>query len=453
VTISHLNVKDVDVDCNTTPHQHLPRLPNNNIKMETEKEHTAATGADPGTHLSTVHHLLSHLQKHIRRTLSTLSQYNYTPQQPSQPQPTHPEQTYLLGVRGLLTLQTFTWVFLTTFVPAAVQSPLNTTPNNTTNTPQPKHHELLLRSILSPLLWNESLIYSAYILLSARTIPLPYLHTSTRTTLASALFRRGLRLFPPLAITLAIATTAFSSAALTNSISTFTLHTSNPTLALPIPPPNALAYFNSLFNLFWTTRNPASQSASLAFPSQTLWALTVIYAQSYTVYATMLITPYTRAPFRVAAYIAFVLSAWWVQSWAWHSITGLLLADAVVNMRYAERAARGVNIWRTRWKCPTWIPCVVLMAAGLAMQYLWTDWRPQYANRELKAHTGLYYSGGLNTQVDEREPQARDDDYLLLLGFFLLLESSGFMQRIFSNSFLVYMGRRSLSEFPIAVPS
>jgi len=96
---------------------------------------------------------------------------------------------------------------------------------------------------------------------------------------------------------------------------------------------------------------------------------------------------------------------------------------------------------------------VVLMAAGLAMQYLWTDWRPQYANRELKAHTGLYYSGGLNTQVDEREPQARDDDYLLLLGFFLLLESSGFMQRIFSNSFLVYMGRRSLSEFPIAVPS
>lgn len=86
------------------------------------------------------------------------------------------------------------------------------------------------------------------------------------------------------------------------------------------------------------------------------------------------------------------------------------------------------------------------MAAGLVMQFLWTAWRPEYANRELRAHTGLYYSGGLNTIVDEKEPQARVDDYLVLLGFSLLLEGSTFLQQVFSNSLILYLGSRSLSK-------
>lgn len=381
--------------------------------------------------------LLSQLQNQSRRCLSALSQHL-----PQPSPPTHPEQSYLLGVRGLLTLQSFTWVFLQTFVPVAIRDPPNV---------DGPAYEKLLRSIFSVLFWNKSLIYSAFILLSARTICIPFLHTSTKTTLASAIFRRGLRLWFPTAAALAIVKTTSSTLG-TEHITAFATHTRNPHLSTPYTLPTTLAYLNSVFNLFWTTRQFASQSANTAFPSQTLCILTLIYAQSYTVYMTMLITPYTRAAWRVKAYIAFVLTSWWVQSWAWYSITGLLLADAVVNMRYRERAAKGVRIWRTSWRCPTWIPCLVLMAAGLAMQYLWTAWRPEYANRELTAHTGLYYSGGLNTKVDEKEPQARDDDYLLLLGFFLLLESSGFLQRIFSNSFSVYMGRRSLSKLLTTIP-
>lgn len=46
--------------------------------------------------------------------------------------------------------------------------------------------------------------------------------------------------------------------------------------------PNKLAYFNSVFNVFWITRSFNQQAASLAFPTQTLWIVSVIFEQSYT---------------------------------------------------------------------------------------------------------------------------------------------------------------------------
>lgn len=376
--------------------------------------------------------ILSQLQQHCRATILALSK-----RRPHAIKPTHPQTPYLLGLRGLLTLQSFVFIFLQTFAPTTVR--LSANDDGPT-------YERVLRSTFSVLFWNPTLIQSAIILLSARTVPLPFLHDPTRTTLASAIFRRGLRLWFPTAVALAIVVT-LASALGAGYINDFKSHTGNVSFATPYTLPNALAYFNSIFNLFWTTRNFASQSGNTAFPSQTLWILNLVYAQSYTVYMTMVITPYTRPSWRVKAYIVFILAAWWVQSWAWYTITGLLLADCVVNMRYQERALKGVRIWRTGWRCPTWIPCLILLAAGLVMQYLWTAWKPEYANRELMAHTGLYYTGGLNTIVDEKEPQARVDDYLVLLGFFLLLECSVFLQRIFSNPLFLYLGSRSLSEF------
>ena len=161
---------------------------------------------------------------------------------------------------------------------------------------------------------------------------------------------------------------------------------------------------------------------------------------------TMVIIPYTRNSWRIHAYIGFILTAWWVQSWAWFSITGLLLADMVMIMHYKERARHGIKIWKTSKYCPTWVPCMLLMSAGLIMQFLSTAWRPQNENKELVAHTGLYYSGGLNTRVSPKEPQARDEDYLLHLGFFLLMEYSDFVQRILRNRLFLYLGKRSLSK-------
>ena len=344
-------------------------------------------------------------------------------------------QGYLLGLRGLLVVESFLWEFLQTIVPVAVKDSANT---------QGPTYERILRQSLSVLFWNESLIYASFIFLSARTICMPYLRKPSRTAIARAVFRRGLRLWFPTAVALAIVKIITSTLG-TAYIEEYKQKTGNVSFEVPYEIPNTLAYFNSVFNIFWTNNKFFEQSGNTAFPSQTLWIVSVIYSQSYTVYLTMVIIPYTRSSWRVKAFIYFIVSSWWVQSWAWYSVTGLLLADAVVNMQYMDKAKRGLKIWRAI-RCPIWIAGIILMVAGLLMQFLWSDWRPQYENTELLAHAGLYYSGGLNRQFNAKEPQARDDDYLLIVGFYILLEYSTLMQKAFENTVLMYLGKRSFSK-------
>lgn len=348
-----------------------------------------------------------------------------------------PEGRHLLGLRGFLVIQSFLWAFLQTFVPVAVKDSANTSGRT---------YEKMLRQSMSVLFWNDSLIYSSIIFLSARTICIPYLVDPGKTVAASAIFRRGLRLWFPTAVSLAIVK-ILSSTIGTSHIDDYKRETGNISISVPYSIPNALAYFNSVFNLFWThsNNNTFNQAGNTAFPSQTLWIINVVYAQSSTVYLTMLITPYTRDAWRVKAYLGFILSAWWVQSWAWYTISGLLLTDAVINMQYAEKVKRGIKIWGSM-RCPVWIASLVLMAAGLVMQYLWTDWRPQYKDKELLAHARLYHSDDLNTALNSKEPQAREDNYLIIIGFHILLESSTLLQTIFQNPIFVYLGRRSLSK-------
>lgn len=337
-------------------------------------------------------------------------------------------------------IQAFLWVFLQTFVPVAVKDSNNTTGPG---------YQIIIRKTLSVFFWNESLLYSAFILLSARTICIPFLRDSTKTSVASACFRRGLRLWFPVAIALAIVKITFDRIG-TDYIDHFQQATGNISFVIPYTLSSTLVYFNSVFNLFWTTFNFSTQAGSKAFPSQTLWVVNVIYAQSYTVYMTMVIIPYTRSRWRVEASIIFILTAWWVQSWAWYTITGLLFADAVMNMDFKARAKHGVPIWRTPIRIPLWLIYSLLMAAGIVWQYFEIIWRPSNSNIELEGDLGLYFtggfSGGLDTNLAFIQPQARDENYPLLVGFFLLLESSDLVQRLFENGLFVYLGSRSLSE-------
>lgn len=344
------------------------------------------------------------------------------------------EQKYLLGLRGLLTIEAFIWVFLQTFVPAAVNG------NNISG----PGYQLVLRKTLSVIFWNETLLYSAFIMLSARTICIPFFKDPTKTSIASASFRRGIRLYFPVAVALIIIKLTSSKAGLAE-IERFKTFTKNESFETPFSMVNAISCFNSGFMLFWTTFGFAKQAGSKAFPSQTLWIVNVIYQQSYTIFMTMVIIPYTRGRWRVEAFICFIVTAWWVQSWAWFSITGLLFADMVMNMDFKAKSKRGIKIWRSI-RCPPWIPAVLLMAAGLTMMFIWAAWKPQDANDELHVHTGIYYTGGLNYQVDVKQPQARVDNYVFLLGFFLLLESSDILQWLLQNRLFYYLGHRSLSK-------
>jgi hypothetical protein len=65
---------------------------------------------------------------------------------------------------------------------------------------------------------------------------------------------------------------------------------------------------------------------------------------SFTIYMTMVIIPYTRRSWRVKGAFFFIITAWWVQSWAWYSITGLLLADVTTNMDFKVKAQRGIKV-------------------------------------------------------------------------------------------------------------
>ncbi|KAF1996062.1 hypothetical protein P154DRAFT_609607 [Amniculicola lignicola CBS 123094] len=346
-----------------------------------------------------------------------------------------PCQNYLLGLRGLITIQSFLFVFFQVFLPSAVPDSDN---------PNGPLYQVVLRKTLGVLFWNESLIYSFIILLSARTLCLPFLADTNRSVCASSIFRRGIRLWLPTFAAFSLCAAAFSTTS-TTYISDFLTLTQNESTPTPMRFRNFLVYFNSMFDLFWLTRNYSSQAAAKAFPSGTIWIVSVLFQQSYTVYMTMVTIPYTRTSWRVKAFLVFILTAWWVQSWAWYSITGLLLADAVMNMNFKYKSRTGFRM--SRFTIPTWPLYAVLVVVGVLLQYLFIAWRPEFRNAELKGHTGLYNSGGLNEGVDVTQPQARDDNFLIVLGVMLFVETYESVQKVFRSRILVEMGRRSFSFF------
>lgn len=262
-------------------------------------------------------------------------------------------QNHLLGIRGILAIQSFLFVFFQTFLAAAVVDSKNTIG---------PLYQIVLRKTLSVLFWNEPLIYSFIIFLSARTVCIPYLNVPDRATCSSTLFRRGIRLWIPTFVAFSLSAAAFSTTS-TAYISNFLRITNNQSTTTPKPIPNFLVYLNSLFNIFWTTRDYSSQAANKSFPSGTLWIVSLLFQQSYTVYMTMIIVPYTRPAWRVKVLIIFILAAWWVQSWAWYSISGLLLADIVHNMDFRRRAASGLRMGQ--FTIPLWPLCLVLIFVGV----------------------------------------------------------------------------------------
>lgn len=349
------------------------------------------------------------------------------------PSPHDASQDYLIGLRGVLAIMSFLWVFMQTFVPAAVAHSANTTGPG---------YQLALRKSLSVFFWNDSLIYSSIMFLSARTICLPFLLDPTKLTLASSVFRRGFRLWPQCAVTLIVVYIVFTKTLGTQYLTTFSTKTSNAAMTADIYVlPSSLTNFNSIFDLFWVTppEGYSYQAGSWAFPTQTLWIVSAIFQQSYTVYCTMVIIPYTRKSWRLWGAFIFIITAWWVYSWAWFSISGLLIADLVINMDLKAKC-QSHRLW-------TLAVSLGLMAGGFAMQFLWVTAYPNLYDSEIDYHTGLYNTGGIYTWNDATAPMLRADDYLVIVGFYILLESSDIMQKIFRNPVFVLLGKRSLSKF------
>jgi hypothetical protein len=169
----------------------------------------------------------------------------------------------------------------------------------------------------------------------------PFLATPNSTVCASSIFRRSIRLTIPTTVALSLSALIFSTSDPT-FIATFLAKTQYTSTTTPLRLTSTLQFFNTLFDLFCITKDYANQAANRVFPSGTLWIVSTFFQQSYTVYMTMIIVPYTRASWRVKALLVFIITAWWVQSWAWYSVSGLLLADMVLNMELQTKCRTGI---------------------------------------------------------------------------------------------------------------
>lgn len=337
-------------------------------------------------------------------------------------------------MRGVLVLQSFLFVFFQVFLPTAV-------PDSKNEDGPP--YQVILRKSFSVVFLNESLIYSWIILLSARTIALPYLSNTTREICASSVFRRSVRLWVPTFVAFSIAVAAFTAAD-TTYITDFMAHTGNISTESPRRIRSFLVYLNSLFDIFWVTKGYSNQAAAKAFPSGTLWVVSVLFQQSYTVYMTMIIVPYTRVSWRVQALTMFILAAFWVQSWAWYSVTGLLIADAVINMDLQVKSRTGVKAGKII--VPMWPLYAAFVLTGIILQFLFISWKPSMRNNEHHGHTSLYTEGLNNAEQNFDQPLPRVDNYFFMLGAMLLIETYELPQRVLRSRALVALGRRSFSQ-------
>ena len=353
------------------------------------------------------------------------------------PSPPRLSQPYLTGFRGLLVAESFIWLWLQTFVPAvasdAVHGPL---------------YQEILRKVFAVLFWEKGLIFSFFLTLSARTCCIHFLNDPSGPVYARSLITRPLRVGLSISIALALSFAIFPKID-TTYIGTAAHLLENPTLETPSTPANGLAAANSIYNLLWVVRDFAEQEGNQAWPSKTMWAPSLIYFQNYTVYIFMVILPFTRPTWHIKGLFFFSLGSFWFNSWGYFSAAGLFLADVSLNTTLRGRLTTGARI-SENMTFPYWAMAALLVSVGLSLKYVWMAAFPQYAEYDLVLHPHL---DGLTTDgtwkdVDTSSTYPRLDNYLVVVGTLLLLETSERMKKLFSLRVMIYLGKRSLSKHP-----
>lgn len=305
---------------------------------------------------------------------------------------------------------------------------------------------MLLRKVLSPLLWDESLIFCFFIMLSARTVAISFLTNVNTNTFAQSLIARPIRMGLSLAVGLAISCAIFSTIN-TNYLEDFAILVGNPYLRAPERPDGALASFNSIWNLLWVTKDYSLQMGNLAFPSWTLWVPSAIYLQSYTVYIFMAILPFTRPSWHFTGGLMFAFGSWWFNSWGWYSVTGLFLADISINPPLRSGLMRGYANHSGSVHLPYWFFGCLFLVVGYALKYVWTAALPDlFWKGEAHAHPSRYTGGSSFGYAGGDQPYPRMDNWFVIVGWLILLEFSETVKMILGSKPVKAIGRRSLSK-------
>ncbi|KAI5363345.1 hypothetical protein Slin15195_G107310 [Septoria linicola] len=343
-------------------------------------------------------------------------------------------QLHITGLRGILVVQSFFWTFFQTFIPTLVSR----------ETPGPVYQDLL-REILSVPLWNTSLIYNFFIILSMRTIAVSFLTVPTGQTYAATIIRRNVRMVVILCVGSGMATLIFSRIG-TQFIDEFKEKLPNSSIMTPATVYDGGAAFNSLFNLFWLSYDHYTQAANNFWPTHTLWAPSIIYFQSYTVYFLMVTLPFTRPKWHLTGIGLFGLGSFWMGYWGWYSVTGLIFADLAINPTLRNELMMGLKI-RGDWRISYAAIAPMFFAIGIAFKYAFTV-RPQYVDKLLVLHPYLDISSKYSPTTKVADgPYARLDDWFVIVGIMLAVELFEKAQYVLSFKPLVYLGERSFSIF------
>lgn len=360
--------------------------------------------------------------------------------QPKAPSIFSANQDYLTGLRGIIVIESFLWLFFQTFIPGLV-------PNQEDEYDSPPLYQVVLRKLFSPLLWEPTLISSFFIILSARTLCIHFLQESNAPTFARTLISRPLRIGIPISIALVIAIAVFSNID-TSYISQAAYALKNPTLTAPAKTNDALVGFNSIFDLLWVYKDFARQMGNNLWPSATIWVISVIYYQSWTVFSLMVILPFARPGWHLQGMVLFGLGSWWFNTWGWYSAIGLLIADLSINPALRAALERGMKL-PFDVRLPYWTFAWMLFAIGTVLKYIFVAAFPQHFNRLLVINPAQYLQplDGLGN-LDPTQPYPRLDNFLIVAGTLLMLETSAKAQAVVSWRVFKYFGRRSLSMSP-----
>lgn len=372
----------------------------------------------------TVSSLLPHLGSWTTKAATTPPPYNSE------------RRVHLYGLRGILAICGITTIFVQTFIPALASSKAHG-----------PEYQKILRIIFSSVIWSEDLITSFFFALSCHSIALTFLSSPTPSAFSGSVIRRVIRMVIAIALSCGIVFGIFGGIG-TEYINQFKAILPNDQITTPEVPENALVALNAIFDIFWVVRDFYTQAANTFWPTQTIWNLSLIFYQSWTVYFLMILLPYTRPSWHAEGLALFALGTFWMCTWGWYSTSALLLADYVKNPTLRLKLDEGLSIHKhLEWKLPFKFIGGIMMMAGFAMKFTWAV-LPQYYNKELILHpyVDLAQNHSVATFV-AAGPYPRVDNFLVVFGILLMSETSVLFKHCLSWKPLVVLGRRSMGTF------
>ncbi|KAF2772415.1 hypothetical protein EJ03DRAFT_387803 [Teratosphaeria nubilosa] len=350
------------------------------------------------------------------------------------PEASNEEHAYLYGMRGILTISSILWIFFQTFLPTLV--------TNETTGPL---YQKVLRIVFSPILWNESLISSFFFVLSARSICVRFLKEPKGMTFAGSVIRRIIRLGLAAGIASGIAS-GIMKALGSEYVHDFKVALPNASITTPKLADDGLTAVNAMFDMFWVVRSYYYQAANKLWPSNTIWNVSLIYQQSWTIYFLMVILPFTRASWHKTFLLIFSIGSFWMCTWGWYDASALLLADYVTSSDLRPRLDESLKI-KEDWKVPYSLPAAGMVLIGLAQKLCWAVF-PQYVNKELLLHPFLDLSENeTRASFAAADPYPRVDNWFIIFGLLLMIETTTQARNLLSSKLLVTIGKRSLSIF------